>query len=393
MTSTLFSNAKQVITNSSGRLYEIDLIEDASLLVENGKVAWIGPSSNAPAADEIVNCENKVIIPGFVDSHTHLIFGGDRSDEFAARMSGERYTAGGINYTVEKTRSSSDQALRTNAASLISEMHSTGTTSFEIKSGYGLTLQDEIRSLKIAKEFSEDVTLMAAHVVPLEFSDNRSGYVELIINEILPAAKGIAKFVDVFCEAGAFTIDESREILSAAKELGFDCKIHANQLSHSESIQLARDLGAVSVDHVTYFNERDLTDLKESGIVATLLPATEFSTNNPYPDAKKLIDAGVTVAIATNCNPGSSFTTSMPFCIAIAVREMNFTVEQALWAATRGGALALGNHDAGALVTGASADFAIIDAPSYVHLAYRPGVNLVSATYKNGEVVFSKGGE
>jgi imidazolonepropionase len=393
VTSTLFFNAKQIVTNSSGKLYEIDLIEDASLFIENGKVAWVGKNSNAPAADKTIDCTNKVIIPGFVDSHTHLIFGGDRSDEFAARMAGESYTAGGINFTVEKTRSASDQELRVNASSLIAEMHSTGTTSFEIKSGYGLTLQDEIRLLKLAKEFTQDVTLMAAHVVPKEYIDNRRGYIELIIKEMLPAAQGIAKFVDVFCETGAFSVEEAREILLSAKDLGFECKVHSNQLSRSESVQLARDLGAVSVDHVTYFNDKDLENLRESGIVATLLPATEFSTNSPYPDAKKLIDAGVTLAIATNCNPGSSFTTSMPFCIAIAVREMNFNIEQALWAATRGGALALGNKAGGNLAVGANADFAILDAPSYVHLAYRPGVNLVYATYKNGEVVFSKGGK
>lgn len=393
MGSKLFVNAKQIVTNSSGLPYDLDVLEDTSLLIENQQIVWIGDQTQAPKADEVIDCAGKVIIPGFVDSHTHLIFGGDRSDEFAARMAGQTYTAGGINFTVEKTRSSSDEELRKNAASLIAEMYSTGTTSFEIKSGYGLTLQDEIRSLKIAKEFTDDVTLMAAHVVPKEFANSRSEYVKLIIDQILPAAKGIAMFVDVFCETGAFTLDESSEILNAAKSLGYVCKIHANQLSRSESIDLATKLNAISVDHVTYFNESDIKKLKNSGMVATLLPATEFSTNSPYPDAKKLIDGGVITAIATNCNPGSSFTTSMPFCIAVAVREMNFSIEQALWAATKGGALALGDETRGKLVVGGRADFAILDAPSYVHLAYRPGVNLVEATYKNGEVVFSKGGK
>jgi imidazolonepropionase len=391
--STLLNNAKQIVTNSTGKPYEIDVVEDASLLFEDGLIKWIGNAAQAPKADKTIDCTNKVVIPGFVDSHTHLIFGGDRSAEFAARMAGESYSAGGINFTVEKTRTASDAELRANAAGLIAEMYSSGTTHFEIKSGYGLTLEDEIRSLKIAREFTEDVTLMAAHVVPKEFESNRQGYIDLIINEMLPAAKGIAKFVDVFCETGAFTVDESREILAAARELGFERKIHANQLGQSDSIKLALEINAVSADHVTHFTDEDVKDLADSAIVATLLPATEFSTNSPYPDAKRLINAGLKVAIATNCNPGSSFTTSMPFCIAVAVREMNFSIEEALWSATKGGALALGDNSRGSLQVGGTADFAILDAPSYVHLAYRPGVNLVNATYKNGEVVFSKGGK
>lgn len=393
MASTLLNNAKQIVTNSTGKPYEIDVVEDASLLFEDGLIKWIGNAAQAPKADKTIDCTNKVVIPGFVDSHTHLIFGGDRSAEFAARMAGESYSAGGINFTVEKTRTASDAELRANAAGLIAEMYSSGTTHFEIKSGYGLTLEDEIRSLKIAREFTEDVTLMAAHVVPKEFESNRQGYIDLIINEMLPAAKGIAKFVDVFCETGAFTVDESREILAAARELGFERKIHANQLGQSDSIKLALEINAVSADHVTHFTDEDVKDLADSAIVATLLPATEFSTNSPYPDAKRLINDGLKVAIATNCNPGSSFTTSMPFCIAVAVREMNFSIEEALWSATKGGALALGDNSRGSLQVGGRADFAILDAPSYVHLAYRPGVNLVNATYKNGEIVFSKGGK
>ena len=393
MASTLLNNAKQIVTNSTGKPYEIDVVEDASLLFEDGVIKWIGNAAQAPKADKTIDCTNKVVIPGFVDCHTHLIFGGDRSAEFAARMAGESYSAGGINFTVEKTRTASDAELRDNAVGLIAEMYSSGTTHFEIKSGYGLTLEDEIRSLKIAREFTEDVTLMAAHVVPKEFESNRQGYIDLIINEMLPAAKGIAKFVDVFCETGAFTVDESREILAAARELGFERKIHANQLGQSDSLKLALEVNAISADHVTHFTDEDVKDLADSEIVATLLPATEFSTNSPYPDAKRLINAGLKVAIATNCNPGSSFTTSMPFCIAVAVREMNFSIEEALWSATKGGALALGDNSRGSLQVGGRADFAILDAPSYVHLAYRPGVNLVNATYKNGEVVFSKGGK
>ena len=393
MTSTLLSNAKQIVTNSSGSKYQLDLVEDSSMLIENGTVKWIGSNEEAPSADEIIDCTDKIVIPGFVDSHTHLIFGGDRSAEFAARMAGESYSAGGINFTVEKTRSASDEELRANAMQLIAEMYSSGTTHFEIKSGYGLTAEDELRSLEIAREFTEEVTLMAAHVVPKEFEGNRSEYIDLIVEDMLPSALGIAKFVDVFCETGAFSLEESKQILEAAKALGFKTKIHANQLAQSNSLQLAQEIGVVSADHVTYFTDEDIKELAESNIVATLLPATEFSTNASYPDAKRLINAGVTVAIATNCNPGSSFTTSIPFCIAIAVREMNFSIEEAIWAATKGGALALGDNSRGSLQVGGKADFAILDAPSYVHLAYRPGVNVVNTTYKNGKVVFSKGGK
>jgi imidazolonepropionase len=389
--STLLRNIKQLVTNSSGAPFQMDLIEDGAVLFEDGIVKWVGQSADAPDSDILIDCSNQVVIPGFVDSHTHLIFGGDRSAEFAARMAGESYSAGGINFTVEKTREATDDELRLNASRLIAEMYSSGTTHFEIKSGYGLTLEDEIRSLKIAREFSEDVTLMAAHVVPNEYAEDRNAYLSLIVEQMLPAAKGIAKFVDVFCETGAFSIEESRTILQAAKNFGFQLKIHANQLSRSNSVALASELSAVSADHVTHFNDEDIKNLCDNEIVATLLPATEFSTNSAYPDAKRLINGGVKVAIATNCNPGSSFTTSMPFCIAVAVREMNFSIEEALWAATKGGALALGDSSRGSLQAYGPADFVILDAPSYVHLAYRPGVNLVDSTYKNGELVFSKG--
>lgn len=389
MTKTLFHNANQIITNSSERNYELDILKNASLLVEDGKVVWVGASDDAPDSTDTFDCTGKVILPGFVDSHTHLIFAGERSDEFAARMAGETYTAGGINYTVSKTRTASDNELRENAKKLINEMYANGTTHFEIKSGYGLTLEDEIRSLRIAREFTEDVTLMAAHVVPTEFAENRHTYVKLVIEEILPAAKGLAKFVDVFCEQGAFTETESKAILQAAASAGFKLKIHANQLQHSNAILLAKELGTISVDHCTFLDEKDIHALKST--VATLLPATEFSTNGPYPDAKLLINSDVKVAIATNCNPGSSFTTSMPFCIAIAVREMNFSIEEAIWSATKGGALALGDFERGVLKVGSRADFSILNAPSYVHLAYRPGVSLIEATFVSGKAMYKKG--
>lgn len=393
MASTLFHNAKQIVTNSSEDLYDLAVLENSSLLIKDEKVSWIGASSDAPSADNIFDCTEKVLLPGFVDSHAHLVFAGDRSAEFAARMAGESYTAGGITFTVEKTRAATDEELRRNVAGLVAEMHANGITHFEIKSGYGLTLQDEIRALKIAREFTDDVTLMAAHVVPKAYAHKRSEYVDLIINEMLPASVGLAKWVDVFCETGAFTIEETRKILLAAKKLGFRLKIHANQLGQAETLKLGAELGVTSADHCTYFENSDIEALVNHNVVATMLPATEFSTNSPYPDAQKLIGAGAKVAIATNCNPGSSFTTSMPFCIAVAVREMNFTTEQAIWSATKGGALALDNESLGMLVVGGKADIAVLDAPSYVHLAYRPGVSLIDSTYINGQRVYAKGGK
>ena len=365
----------------------LEQLEDAAMLVEDSKIAWVGKASDAPDAKEVVSLAGKCVIPGFVDSHSHLIFAGERSQEFSHRMTGQPYASGGIRTTVKATRAASDQELRNNANRLVREFYQSGITHFEIKSGYGLDIETEARSLRIAGEFTEDVTYLGAHVVP-EGAD-RADYLDLVTGEMLEACKPHASWVDVFCDRGAFSVDEARRILSAGIAAGLKPRMHANQLENLGAIALAVELDCASVDHCTHLSTEDIALLSGSNTVATLVPGAEFSTRSPYPDARRLVAAGVTVALATDCNPGSSFTTSMPFCIAVAVRDMGLTPDQALWAATRGGALALRNSK-GSLEVGTSADFAVLDAPNHVHLAYRPGVQLVAKTFVSGKQVFER---
>ncbi|WP_433349844.1 imidazolonepropionase [Microtetraspora malaysiensis] len=371
-----------------GLLYTADPereeIAGAALIVEDGVVAWIGPSSGqgAPAADRRVGVAGRAVLPGFVDSHAHLVFAGDRTAEFAARMEGLPYSAGGIRTTVAATREAADAALAGNAGALVAEMLAQGTTTVEIKSGYGLTVEDERRSLEIAGRFTAETTYLGAHVVPPGVSAD--DYVSMVTGPMLEACAPYARWVDVFCERGAFDGDQSREILAAGIGAGLGARIHAGQLGEGPGVRIACELGAASADHCTHLTDADVAALADSGVVATLLPGAEFSTRSPYPDARRLLDAGVSVALATDCNPGSSFTSSMPFCVALAVREMRMSPKEAVRAATAGGALALRRTDVGVLRVGARADLVILSAPSYVHLAYRPGVPLVDQVWKDG---------
>lgn len=367
----------------------LGLIQDAAFTVTDGKVSWVGAKSAIKATDfeNVISANGKAVIPGFVDSHNHLIFSGDRAAEFSARMQGQPYSAGGINYTVEQTRKASDQELRANAAALVIEGISSGSTTVEIKSGYGLTIADEVRSLKIAREFTEEVTFLGAHVVPAEFKSVPDDYVAMVCGPMLDAVAPIAKWIDVFCDRGAFTPDQTRQILSAGIAKGLLPRLHANQLEPGDGIQVGVELGAASVDHISHYSDSDIALLAGSNTVATFLPGAEFSTRNKYPDARPLLDAGVKVAIASDCNPGSSFTTNLPLMIALAVREMFFTPEQALWSATKGGAMALRRNDVGHLSVGADADFVILSSQSYLHLAYRPGVNLIEQVWRNGNQI------
>jgi imidazolonepropionase len=380
---TLFNNIYSLVTNSS------EEFSNPAFVVEDGKIAWLGEAQNAPAADKTVDLENRTVIPGFVDSHAHLMFAGDRAEEFSARMQGQAYSAGGIKTTVAATREAGDAQLEANLNRLIAEMHAGGITTFETKSGYGLDVETESRSLAIAAKHTSETTFLGAHVVPQEYKDRGENgvdeYVALVKNQMLTAATPHAKWIDVFCDRGAFNVEQAREILKAGIDAGLAPRIHANQLENIGAIQLAVELDCASADHCTHLTNQDIDALAHSNTVATLLPGAEFSTRSKYPDARKLIDAGVTVALATDCNPGSSFTTSMAFCIALAVREMHMSPAEALWSATMGGAKALRRDDIGHLSVGARADFAVIDAPSYIHLAYRPGVNLISDTYIAGK--------
>lgn len=371
--STAITNIGLLVTNEAER----PELENAALVIENGKVAWLGDSSKAPVADERIDAEGRCVIPGFVDSHSHLVFEGDRSDEFEARMTGQKYEAGGIRRTVRLTREASDAELEANTAKLVAEMRAQGTTTVEIKSGYGLTVADEERALRIAGKFTAETTYLGAHVVPTEFADDPAGYVDLVTGEMLEACAPHAKWIDVFCDRGAFDEDQARAILTAGKAKGLGLRMHGAQLGPSGAVRLAVELGAASVDHCTFLTDADVDALAASDTVATQLPGVEFSTRQPYPDARRLIEAGARVAIACDCNPGSSFTSSMPFCMAVAVRDMRMSPAEALWSATAGGAAALRRTDIGGLAVGQRADLVILDAPSYVHLAYRPGVPLI----------------
>jgi imidazolonepropionase len=386
--SLLVDNVGALVTNDP-ELGEgpLGVIEDAAIVFGvDGTVAWAGPRSAIPegAAAERFDADGRAVIPGFVDSHAHLVFAGDRAREFAARMAGERYEAGGIRTTVAATRAASEAELDANTARLVAEARRSGTTTIECKSGYGLTVADEARSLAVAGRHTDEVTYLGAHVVAPEYAGDPAGYVALVTGEMLDACAPQARWIDVFCEAGAFDGDQARAILKAGIARGLTPRVHANQLGHGPGVQLAAELGAASADHVTHTTDDDVDALAQSGTVATLLPGAEFSTRAHYPDARRLLDAGVTVALAADCNPGTSYTTSIPFCIALAVREMGMTPDEAVWAATAGGARALRRDDVGRLAPGARADAVLLDAPSHLHLAYRPGVHLTAAVWHGG---------
>jgi imidazolonepropionase len=362
----------------------LGLVRDAALVVEDGLVAGIEPSG--AAGDERLDAGGRCVIPGFVDSHTHLVFAGDRAEEFAARMAGRPYAASGIRVTTAATRAAGEDELRALARARRDEALRAGITHLEIKSGYGLEPEAERRSCAVAAELTDDVTFLGAHAVPPEYDGRADEYVELVCGEMLAACRPYARWIDVFCEEGAFDAEQSRVVLEAGRAAALGLRVHGNQLGYGPGVRLAVELAAASVDHCTYLTDDDIEALAASDTVATFLPATDFSTRQPYPDARRAIDAGVEVAIATNCNPGSSYTTSMAFCIALAVRDLRMTPEEALLAATRGGARALRRDDVGRLAPGARADAAILDAPSYAHLFYRPGVPLVATTLVAGRV-------
>ncbi|MFJ9040527.1 imidazolonepropionase [Streptomyces sp. NPDC102406] len=385
MTTTAITGIGDLVTNHPG-LGDGPLgrIRDAALVIEGDRIAWVGPSARVPATDTRHDAQGRAVIPGFVDSHSHLLFAGDRTEEFNARMEGRAYSAGGIRTTVAATRAATDAELEANLTRYLAEALRQGTTTFETKSGYGLTTADEERALRIASAHTDEVTYLGAHIVSPDHADDPAAYVDLVTGEMLDACAPHARWIDVFCEKGAFDGDQARAILTAGKAKGLVPRIHANQLSYGPGVQLAVELDAASADHCTHLTDADVDALAHSDTVATLLPGAEFSTRAEWPDARRLLDAGATVALSTDCNPGSSFTSSVPFCIALAVRDMGMTPDEALWSATAGGAKALRRTDVGHLAPGARADLALLDAPSHVHLAYRPGVPLVREVWRAG---------
>jgi imidazolonepropionase len=384
MTSTVFTGIAELVTNDellggADQSEHLGRLGDAAVVVQDGLIAWVGPASLAPPADDRQDVGGRAVIPGFVDSHSHLVFAGDRSAEFTARMTGVPYDGGGIATSVNATRAASDDELRALVGGRVAEMRAQGTSTVEIKGGYGLSVKDEARSLRIAAEFTSETTFLGAHVVPPEFADRRSEYVELIIGEMLAACAPHARWIDVFCEphsAHAFTEDEARVVLSAGRKAGLALRVHGNQLGHGPGVRLAVELGAASVDHCTFLSGEDVDQLAAASetTVATLLPGVEFSTRSPYPNARHLLDAGVSIALASDCNPGTCYSSSIPFVLALAVREMGLTPAESLLAVTVGSAKSLRRHDIGVIRAGSLADLTILDAPSYLHLFYRPGV-------------------
>ena len=392
-TSLAIDNIGLLVTNDPS-LGEgpLGLVRNARVVVVDGVVVGIEqlPAVNpSPATtDACIDAQRQCVIPGFVDSHSHLVFAGDRSDEFAARMAGQPYAAGGIRTSVNATRNASNEALISATNARRQEAFRAGITTMEIKSGYGLNPIHEARCLDVAKNFTDESTFLGAHVVPEEFEGRTDQYVDLVCGDMLKAAAPHARWIDAFCEVGAFDADQCRVVLEAGRNAGLGLRLHANQLGYGPGVQLAVDMGCASADHCTYLTDADIEALAGSSTVATFLPATDFSTRQPYPNARRALEAGVSVALATNCNPGSSNTTSMGFCLALAVRDLHMTIEEALQAATLGGAKALRRTDIGHLAPGARADLAILNAPSYTHFAYRPGVPLVAQTIVAGAPFF-----
>ncbi|WP_270451445.1 imidazolonepropionase [Kocuria marina] len=379
-----------------GELHTVDpargkdaVLRDAAVVVENGVIAWVGPAAEAPAADHAVDVEGRAVLPGWVDSHTHLVFAGDRGEEFAARMAGQAYAAGGIGVTTRATREADDETLRGLVAHRVADAVAGGTTYLETKTGYGLDVEQELRAARIAAEAADDVTYLGAHLVPEGVDPDE--YVATVCGPMLEAVAPYAQWADVFCERGAFTPEQSRTVLEACRDAGLGLRVHGNQLGPGEGVSLAVELGAASVDHCNFLSDADIAALAGSDTVATVLPACDLSTRAPLAPARELLDAGATVAIASNCNPGTSYTTSMNFCVATAVLQMHLTVDEAIRAATLGGAKALrrdvsapGRPAVGHIAVGTRADLHVLDAPHAVHLAYRPGMPLTWGVWRAG---------
>ncbi|CAN7174474.1 imidazolonepropionase [Microbacterium sp. LjRoot45] len=376
--SLLLTGIGELTTNDP----ELGRRHDAAVVIDDGRIAWVGDAAAAPAADERTDLQGAAVLPGWVDTHSHIVFAGDRSAEFEARMAGERYRAGGIAHTVAATRAASVDDLRETAGALRAEALRGGTTFLETKTGYGLDVDSEVRSAQVAREVADTVTFLGAHVVPAGV--DADDYVALVTGDMLRAVRQYVDAIDVFCEEGAFTVEQSRAVLHAGREAGLALRVHGNQLGRSGGVALAVELGARSVDHCNHLDAADIAALAASETVATFLPACDLSTREPFGPARELLDAGGAVALATNCNPGTSFTTSMQFCVATAVLQMRLTIEEAVRAATIVPARSVGRDDIGVIRVGARADLQSLAAPGISHLAYRPGVPLTDGVWRAG---------
>lgn len=399
--SLLVRNISELVTNDPARDGLLGAVPDAAVAVIDGTVAWVGSSGEVPerySTLPVLDAERSAVLPGFVDAHTHLVFAGDRADEFARRLGGARYedilaAGGGILSTVLATRAAGREALLESALARAERMLEAGTTTVEVKSGYGLDVATEVEILvvaaAIAREIPIDVvpTFLGAHAVPSEYRDRRSDYVSLVAGPMMEAAAPHSVFADVFCDEGAFTVDEARIVAESARSRGLGVRMHVEQLGRTGGAALAAELGAASADHLDHADDEDLAALRAAGTAAVLLPAVSFSMQLPYPDGRRIWDSGVTVALGTDCNPGTAYVETMPFVVALAVLGMGLTPEEAVWAATRGSARSLLLDDRGWLGPGARADLVVLDAPSHRHIPYRPDGDLVARVVAGGEVV------
>lgn len=389
----------ELVTNDPTAEDLLGVVTDAAVVVDGPTLAWVGPEGDLPSAwsdARRVEVEGRAMIPGFVDAHTHLVFAGDRADEFARRMAGESYqtimaAGGGIVATMAATRAASGEELADLARGRMTRMLATGTTTLEVKSGYGLDAAVELRQLEAATAAARELpveirrTFLGAHTFPPEYRADQDTYAELVVEEMLPLCSPHADYCDVFVEEGAFSIEQARRILTAGAGLGLGLRVHAEQLTHQGGARLAAELGAASADHLDHATEEDAVALAETGTAAVLVPGASFQLRQRQAPGPMLWAHGVTVALATDCNPGTSYVESMPFVVALGVTQMGLSVEQAVWAATRGGASSLGMDDRGQLTPGDRADLVVLDAPSYRHLAYRPASDLVRTVISRGD--------
>lgn len=410
----LFQNAAQVLTLAGEAaprrglvMNDLGILKDASVLVRNGKIEWIGEDlAKVPGGigdAEIVDCRSKVLMPGLVDSHTHLVWAGHRRDELELRLAGADYEAifaagGGILSSVRSTRGASDDALYEQSLRRIQRMRRCGTTTFEIKSGYGLDLETEQKQLRVARRLGKEgfrvkTTCLAAHAVPEESKSSqaaRAAFIRDICERILPTIndEGLADFCDVFCDRGAFTISEAREVLTAASSLGLELRVHANEFGHTGGAVLAAEMGARSADHLLHLDAHEIELLRETGVVATMLPGTSLVLGKPFADGRALVDAGLAVAVASDCNPGSCAFENLSMVLAIACYGCKLSPAEAICAVTHNAAASLGiSEEVGRIAQGLSADMLVLDTDDYRDLVYHAGSPLIEQVFVAGDPI------
>ncbi|MGE5626509.1 MAG: imidazolonepropionase [Solirubrobacterales bacterium] len=413
MKGTLIINAQELVTCSGFKakhgmeMNELSIINDGGVVIENGIIKAVGKTMDIlerykKDEYEVIDAKGKAVLPGFVDSHTHFVFGGYRAEEFSWRLRGDKYMdimnrGGGIANSVKATREASKEELKAAGLKRLDSMLSFGVTTVEGKSGYGLDLNTEIKQLEVMEEINKlhpiDIvsTYLGAHATPQEFAGNTDGYVDFIIENVLPKVKDLAEFCDVFCEKNVFSIEQSRKLLSKAKELGFGLKLHADEIVQLGGAELASELKAVSADHLLQASENGIKKMADNNVVSTLLPCTAFSLREEYAKGREMVDRGCAVALATDFNPGSCFTESIPLVFALACIQMKLTIEEAVTALTINGAAAINRaEEIGSIDIGKNGDIIVLEFPSYKFIPYHVGVSTVEKVIKNGKLVYDK---